>query len=418
MANRHLARSVALQTLFEWDFNGYDRKAAISALERNVSEFAPGVGDSSFATKLVEGVLEKQTDIDLIIGKAAPEWPLLKIATIDRNILRIGLFELLFTDRTEVPPKVAINESIELAKTFGGESSSKFVNGVLGTVYKELGEPDKDAPKRALKKEAIPYDKLPVIKLGGAVVFARDRQDIYMALVHDIFGHWTLSKGKIEESEDEEKATIREIKEELGVNSNVTFLGSFTGKSSFDEYEFPIITFAYLTEIDGEVKLDKKENSSISWVFLKDLKTIAFDSNQKLLKFVQDKFVYDLRKVKELVTQLDPSATVNEDSLYKAILNGYISKIELDGELAGMGWIFPRQTLLRKQAVVEDMIVNEKFRGQGLGEKILLDLIEWARKQGVEVIELTTNPKRVAANSLYQKVGFKLHPTNHYLLKL
>ena len=122
--------------------------------------------------------------------------------------------------------------------------------------------------------------------------------------------------------------------------------------------------------------------------------------------------------MKELVTQLDPSATVNEDSLYKAILNGYISKIELDGELAGMGWIFPRQTLLRKQAVVEDMIVNEKFRGQGLGEKILLDLIEWARKQGVEVIELTTNPKRVAANSLYQKVGFKLHPTNHYLLKL
>jgi len=232
------------------------------------------------------------------------------------------------------------------------------------------------------------------------------------------YGEWDFFGGYIQEGETAEQTLKREIKEELGVNSNVTFLGSFTGKSSFDEYEFPIITFAYLTEIDGEVKLDKKENSSISWVFLKDLKTIAFDSNQKLLKFVQDKFVYDLRKVKELVTQLDPSATVNEDSLYKAILNGYISKIELDGELAGMGWIFPRQTLLRKQAVVEDMIVNEKFRGQGLGEKILLDLIEWARKQGVEVIELTTNPKRVAANSLYQKVGFKLHPTNHYLLKL
>src|SRR3989338_3861139 len=200
------------------------------------------------------------------------------------------------------------------------------------------------------------------------------------------YGEWDFFGGYIQEGETAEQTLKREIKEELGVNSNVTFLGSFTGKSSFDEYEFPIITFAYLTEIDGEVKLDKKENSSISLVFLKDLKTIAFDCNQKLLKFVQDKFVYDLRKVKELVTQLDPSATVNEDSLYKAILNGYISKIELDGELAGMGWIFPRQTLLRKQ--------------------------------GVEVIELTTNPKRVAANSLYQKVGFKLHPTNHYLLKL
>ncbi|MBI2474180.1 MAG: transcription antitermination factor NusB [Candidatus Taylorbacteria bacterium] len=218
MANRHLARSVALQTLFEWDFNSYNKAAALAALDRNVVEFAPGVGDSTFSKKIVEGVLEKQTDIDLIIGKAAPEWPLPKIATIDRNILRIGLFELLFCDRAEVPPKVAINESIELAKTFGGESSSKFVNGVLGTVYKELGEPDKDAPKRVPKKDAIPYDKLPVVKLGGAVVFAKDKSEIYMALVHDIFGHWTLSKGKIEESEDEEKATVREIKEELGLD--------------------------------------------------------------------------------------------------------------------------------------------------------------------------------------------------------
>jgi N utilization substance protein B len=221
MANRHLARSVALQTLFEWDFNGYEKNAALAALDRNVVEFAPGVGDSTFSKKIVEGVLEKQTDIDLIIGKAAPEWPLPKIATIDRNILRIGLFELLFCDRTEVPPKVAINESIELAKTFGGESSSKFINGVLGTVYKELGEPDKDAPKRSPKKETIPYEKMPVVKLGGAVVFAAEKGDIYMALVHDIFGHWTLSKGKIEESEDEEKATIREIKEELGLDITI-----------------------------------------------------------------------------------------------------------------------------------------------------------------------------------------------------
>ena len=83
-----------------------------------------------------------------------------------------------------------------------------------------------------------------------------------------------------------------------------------------------------------------------------------------------------------------------------------------------MGWIFPRQTMLRNQAVVEDMIVDESQRGKGLGEKILRNLIDWAKKEGVEVVELTTNPKRVAANSLYQKVGFKLHPTNHYLLNL
>lgn len=218
MANRHLARSVVLQTLFEWDFSGLSKKTALEALPRNILEFAPGIGDPSFSQKLFQGVLEKQEDIDTIIGKAAPEWPLQKIAILDRNILRLGLFELLFSDRHEVPPKVAINEAIELAKTFGGENSSKFINGVLGSVYKELGEPDKDAPPRKIKRDDIPYEKLPVQKLGGAVVFAKDKEDIYLALVHDIFGHWTLSKGKIEVEEDEEQGTIREIKEELGLD--------------------------------------------------------------------------------------------------------------------------------------------------------------------------------------------------------
>jgi len=221
MANRHLARSVVLQTLFEWDFSGLSKKAAIEALSRNIEEFAPGIGDPAFTGKLLQGVLEKQQDIDLIIGKAAPEWPLAKIAVLDRNILRLGLFELLFSDRREVPPKVAINESIELAKTFGGENSSKFINGVLGTVYKELGEPDKEAPPRKIKKDDVPYEKLPVQKLGGAVVYAREKDDIYLALVHDIFGHWTLSKGKIEENEDEEQGTIREIQEELGLQIKI-----------------------------------------------------------------------------------------------------------------------------------------------------------------------------------------------------
>lgn len=221
MANRHLARSVVLQTLFEWDFSGLDKKTAMEALSRNIKEFAPGVGDPAFTEKLFEGVLEKQQDIDLIIGKAAPEWPIQKIAPLDRNVLRVGLFELLFSDHKEVPPKVAINEAIELAKTFGGEHSSKFVNGVLGSVYKELGEPDKDAPPRRAKKEDVPYEKLPVQKLGGAVVYGKDNGEIYLALVHDIFGHWTLSKGKIEENEDEERGTIRELKEELGLDIKI-----------------------------------------------------------------------------------------------------------------------------------------------------------------------------------------------------
>lgn len=221
MANRHLARSVVLQTLFEWDFNGHEKSLARGILDRNIEEFAPGIEDTAFVRNLLKGILEKQQDIDLIIEKAAPEWPIAKIALLDRNVLRLGLFELLFADRKEVPPKVAINEAIELAKTFGGENSSKFVNGVLGAVYKELGEPDKEAPKRKPKKEEVPYEKLPIQILGGAVVYAKEGGMIYLALVHDIFGHWTLSKGKVEAGENVEEGTIREIKEELGLDIKI-----------------------------------------------------------------------------------------------------------------------------------------------------------------------------------------------------
>lgn len=232
------------------------------------------------------------------------------------------------------------------------------------------------------------------------------------------YGKWDFFGGYIQRDETSEETLRREIKEELGVDCNLTFLSSFAGTAETGGYEFPVLSFAYLTELKGQIKLNKSENSQFQWVPINQLKTIAFDSNQKILKFLKEKFMYDLKNVRDLISQLDPSATVNEQSLYKAILNGYISKIEKNGKLAGMGWIFPRQTLLRKQAIVEDMIVNEKYRGQGYGEKVLLDLIAWAKKQNVEVVELTTNPERIAANKLYQKVGFKLHPTNHYLLNL
>jgi len=170
---------------------------------------------------LLKGVLEKQKDVDLIIEKAAPDWPIDKISVIDRNILRIGLYELLFSDRSQVPPKVAINEAIELSKTFGGDTSSKFVNGVLGAVYKELGEPGKDETGKDKKNNGSGNLPVPVFYLGGAVVYAKDGDDIYLALVHDVFGRWTLSKGKIEENEDVEVGTIREIKEELGLDIKI-----------------------------------------------------------------------------------------------------------------------------------------------------------------------------------------------------
>lgn len=224
MANRHLSRSVVMQTLFEWDFGG---KALSSAdinqvLIRNAEEFAPGMGDTSFMKFLIENVLKKLPTLDEILTKAAPDWPIEKISIVDRNILRMGLYELLFVDKAEVPAKVAINEAIELAKTFGGENSGKFINGVLGAVYKEMGEPGKDDVSRK-KRAPAPLDlsKLPVEKLCGTVVYAKEKDEVYLALVHDIFGHWTLSKGHIEAGDTEEVGVVKETFEELGINVKV-----------------------------------------------------------------------------------------------------------------------------------------------------------------------------------------------------
>jgi len=137
MASRHLSRSIVLQSLYEWDF--YNKKPNLKDIvERNIKNFGPGLEELDFIWQLVDGITSHMPEIDNIIEKAAPEWPIAQIAMIDRNVLRIGLYELLYADKDEVPPKVAINESIELAKTFAGQTSGKFVNGVLGTVYKQI----------------------------------------------------------------------------------------------------------------------------------------------------------------------------------------------------------------------------------------------------------------------------------------
>lgn len=160
MANRHLSRSITLQSLYEWDFNNFRKTKKMSELygilnarenaalkkivEHNIEKFGPGLEDSGFIWQMIDGIVQRLEKLDLIIAKGAPEWPIEQIAIVDRNVLRIGIYELLFANREEVPPKVAINEAIELAKTFGGDSSGKFINGVLGTIYREIGEPMKD----------------------------------------------------------------------------------------------------------------------------------------------------------------------------------------------------------------------------------------------------------------------------------
>ncbi len=156
MPSRHLARSIIMQSLYEWDFRGKNQDELKKILERNIKELCPDAEDIEFIYNLADGIMKYRSQIDEIIEKAAPEWPLEQITIVDRNVLRIGLYELLFGDHQEVPPKVAINEAIELAKTYGGESSGKFINGVLGTVYREIGEPGKDegSPRKEEKTEA------------------------------------------------------------------------------------------------------------------------------------------------------------------------------------------------------------------------------------------------------------------------
>lgn len=145
MPNRHLARSIALQSLFEWDFRGNPTAGLPAIVDRNLKEFAPGLEESAFVTSLVDGIIKNLSQIDEQIVEYAPSWPLSQITIVDRNILRLGVYELKCA--TEVPPKVAINEAIELAKSFGGNASGKFVNGVLGSMYNDLV---KDKPE--LKK--------------------------------------------------------------------------------------------------------------------------------------------------------------------------------------------------------------------------------------------------------------------------
>ena len=158
-SNRHLSRIIAFQTLFEHEFiekkvPGHEADSQDSIkiiLERNYQEFAKALEGRDFIDQLVWGIRENEMKIDAIITPAAPEWPIGQIALIDLIILRMGIFELLFAK--EVPPKVAINEAVELAKAFGGQNSSKFVNGVLGTVYRasDVYNPNDDK-KREIHK--------------------------------------------------------------------------------------------------------------------------------------------------------------------------------------------------------------------------------------------------------------------------
>lgn len=210
--NRHLARGIVLQILFELDANNdlsIDRENLQKMINRQTEEFA-SASDDGFILNLLTTIQERIATLDDIISRAAPEWPLEKINVMDRNILRLGLAELLFNSE-EVPPKVAIDEAIELAKSYSSATSHKFVNGVLGTIYKEMGEPRKEESSQ--KKT-----NLETINLAGGLVYSVFEGRLFLAFVKDIFKHWTLPKGKLLEDEDVRVGALRKIKEEIGIN--------------------------------------------------------------------------------------------------------------------------------------------------------------------------------------------------------
>ncbi len=142
MPNRHLARCIAMQTLYEWDFRGQPTAVLPAMMENNLQEFGSGLDDEKkYVIDTVDGVVKNQKAIDEIIGQFASHWPLEQITIVDRNILRIGVYELKFSQ--EIPDKVAINEAIEVAKTYGGPTSGKFINGVLGAIYNSMNKKEK-----------------------------------------------------------------------------------------------------------------------------------------------------------------------------------------------------------------------------------------------------------------------------------
>jgi len=159
MSNRHLSRTIAMQSLYQWDFLGMEDEKIADIIEFNRQEFAPKFDDQKFVEGLVHGVMEHRQDIDDIITQFAPDWPLESLTLIDRNILRLGVYELKYVEA--IPAKVAINEAIELAKGFGGQSSGRFVNGVLGAVYKDMvakgqmKKVDQEAKEEPKKSEEV-----------------------------------------------------------------------------------------------------------------------------------------------------------------------------------------------------------------------------------------------------------------------
>jgi len=294
MSNRHLARTIAMQSLFMWDFNGKKEADIKEIIKGNFSNFAPSFNDNGFVEKLIKGVMKNLSEIDKHIIKYATEWPLDQITITDRNILRIGVYELVFSE--DIPPKVAINEAIEIAKTFGGESSGKFVNGVLGAIYKDRPELEKTGGSQSGKspKEGLMGERQ--FSVGG-VVYRRFPDGLKIALILDGHGRWTFSKGKIKPGEDYKKALIRELGEEMGLKE--LKIGEKIGEIELivrdpDSKPCPKTVYMYLVEAVDD-KLSPAQNTGE----LSDAKWYDFDEAEKTLGYDKSQEVW--QKAKKMI---------------------------------------------------------------------------------------------------------------------
>ena len=207
---------------------------------------------------MIKGIKEKSEGIDGYIRKTAPEWPIEQIAAIDRAVLRIGIFELIFDQ--EVPPKAVINEAVELGKTFGGENSGKFINGVLGTIYRASSR----------------YETEDTIISAGGIVYRVEDGITYFLAVRNMHNKWTFPKGKVEEEETWQEAAKREIEEETGVKDLdiVSEVGEikFTDKSDTSPIKKNVPFYlASPTQIDITAKNDA-HTDSVAWMTEEELR--------------------------------------------------------------------------------------------------------------------------------------------------
>src|SRR3989339_1303865 len=274
MANRHLARTIALQTLFEWDFlNG--KKNVEGIFKYIKEEFAPDFDDQGFSLNLIKNITAHKKELDNIIVSFAPEWPIDQITVTDRNVLRIGIYELKMNP--DIPPKVAINEAIELAKAFGGDSSGKFVNGVLGSIYKEMSDKG--------EKQNLASQGIKEVSVGG-LIYRKENEGYYFCLILDAYGKWTFPKGHAEPGESLEVTAQRELQEETGLK-NLDVL-EYIGETQVKVHkpnETPyrkMIKYFLIATTDTEIIVPKvSELKDVKWFALKEARDILGYENAK-----------------------------------------------------------------------------------------------------------------------------------------